>query len=221
MSKKQTGRLDETRSLAEKLSACFGKHEMETIRPDTDRSAAVLIPVVIRGGEPNLLFEVRAENLPQGGEICFPGGALEKGESSRDAAVRETAEELLISREQIRVIAPMFQMPGPGGTWIRSFLGVLSDYKDTWSEDEVDHVFYLPFSWLREKKPVVSHVQLRVDDDRNFPYDLIPGGRSYPLRKLPRAYYFYKTDHGMIWGMTAELLYHCSSLLKEFPSASL
>lgn len=221
MSKNQEDYLKKTDLLAQSLSLHFDSRDMETIRPDTDRAAAVLLPAVIRDGEPNLLFEVRASNLPQGGEICFPGGTLENGESSREAAVRETAEELLIGREQIRVIAPMFQMAGPGGIWIRSFLGVIRDYRDTWSEEEVDHVFFLPFSWLREKKPVVSHVKLRVDDDRDFPYDLIPGGRSYPMRKLPRAYYFYKTGHGVIWGMTAELLYHFSSLLKELPSASL
>ncbi|MCI1328133.1 MAG: CoA pyrophosphatase [Lachnospiraceae bacterium] len=206
---------------ADHLEKMFAGRGMETIRPDTDRCAAVLIPVVIRGGEPNLLFEVRADGLPQGGEICFPGGTLERGESSREAAVRETAEELLIGRNRIRVVAPMFQMPGPGGTWIRSYLGVLNDYRDTWSRDEVDHVFFLPFSWLKKKEPVVSHVLLKVDDDRDFPYDLIPGGRDYPLRKLPRAYYFYETDHGVIWGMTAELLYHFSVSLKELPSASL
>lgn len=205
----------------QEIERAFAGHAMETIRPDTDRCAAVLIPVVIRDGEPNLLFEVRADGLPQAGEICFPGGAIEPGESAEDAAVRETSEELLIARKQIRIIAPMFQMPGPGGTWIRSYLGVIGDYQDTWSRDEVDHIFCLPFSCLKKKKPVISHVLLKVDDDRDFPYELIPGGRSYPLRKMPRAFYFYRTDHGVIWGMTGELLYHFVSSLRELPSASL
>ena len=90
MSKNQEDYLKKTNLLAQSLSLHFDSRDMETIRPDTDRAAAVLLPAVIRDGEPNLLFEVRASNLPQGGEICFPGGALENGESSREAAVRET-----------------------------------------------------------------------------------------------------------------------------------
>jgi hypothetical protein len=53
---------------------------------------------------------------------------------------------------------------------------------------------------------------MTVETAEDFPFDLIPGGRDYPWRKIPRTFYFYETQGGVIWGMTAELLYHC---LKE------
>lgn len=79
-----------------------GRLEKEKIR-----RAAVLVPLIQKGGEYHVVFEVRAGSLKtQPGEICFPGGAVERGETPKQAAVRETMEELLINRCQIRVIAP-------------------------------------------------------------------------------------------------------------------
>ena len=79
------------------------------------RRNAVLIPLVEKEGELHILFEVRQAGIRQGGEICFPGGMIEEGETAEEAAVRETAEELLIPAEKIEVIAPMHVMSGPGG----------------------------------------------------------------------------------------------------------
>ncbi len=36
----------------------------------------------------------RASNIPKGGRWCFPGGHLERGETSRHAVIRELHEEL-------------------------------------------------------------------------------------------------------------------------------
>ena len=33
-------------------------------------------------------------------------------------------------------------------------------------------------------------------------------GKPYPWQNVVRNYYFYKTKHAVIWGVTAELLYH-------------
>ena len=112
------------------------------------RKNAVLIPLVETGGEPGILFEVRQTGIRQGGEICFPGGRIEENETAEEAAVRETSEELLIPREKIEVIAPMHTMTGPGGAKISSCLGILHDYKGTFSKEEVERIFCVPLSWL-------------------------------------------------------------------------
>lgn len=57
--------------------------------------AAVLVPLIEIEGELHFLFEKRAANIKQGGEICFPGGKFEITDSSSlAAAMRETQEEL-------------------------------------------------------------------------------------------------------------------------------
>ena len=177
------------------------------------RRNAVLIPLVEVDGELRILFEVRQTGIRQGGEICFPGGGIEARETAEEAAVRETAEELLIPRENIEVIAPMHVMSGPGGAMISSCLGIVHDYEGSYSKKEVDHVFTVPLSWFAANEPRISSGAMAVETAEDFPYELLPGGRDYPWRKIPRRFYFYESEGGVIWGITAQLLYHALKVL--------
>ena len=193
------------------------KHER--IYPSS-REYAVLVPLILQDGELHLLFEVRQAEIRQGGEICFPGGEIESGENGQQAAVRETAEELLIAPDTIEILAPMYEVMGPGGVKILSYLGLLKNYCGSFSEREVDHIFTVPLSWFAENPAEVYRGnRLRIEVGEDFPAELIPGGLQYPFRTIPRQQYFYRTDGGVIWGMTAELLFHCLQLLKVSPGA--
>lgn len=196
----------------EKIRETAAGRRFEEIRPVT-RSNAVLIPLVEEGGEPAILFEVRQTGIRQGGEICFPGGMIEEGENALEAAARETAEELLLPQENIEVIAPMHSMSGPGGARISSCLGILNGYQGTFSKEEVDHVFTVPLSWFAAHPPRMSSGEMAVRTAEDFPYELLPGGRNYPWRSIPRRFYFYESEGGVIWGITAELLYHALKVL--------
>ena len=67
---------------------------------------AVLVPVVEWNGTLHLLFEVRSDALRrQPGEVCFPGGRMEEGETPTQCALRETCEELAIPPSSIRPMA--------------------------------------------------------------------------------------------------------------------
>ena len=69
------------------------------------RNAAVMITLCYLKGDWYLLFERRKPGIPQGGEVCFPGGTFDSAEDTffKDTAVRETAEELGIRPEQVRI----------------------------------------------------------------------------------------------------------------------
>ena len=72
---------------------------------DATHRCAVLVPLVEREGELHLLYELRAAALrAQPGEVCFPGGGMEPGESALDCALREAREELGISPNDIEVL---------------------------------------------------------------------------------------------------------------------
>ena len=81
------------------------------------RNAAILLPVVEVAGRDNLLFEVRSQRLEmQPGEVCFPGGRIEPGETPEEAAVREIWEELHVERQQIEILGPLDRMVHFTGT---------------------------------------------------------------------------------------------------------
>lgn len=67
-------------------------------------NAAVLVPIFY-SKEPEILMIKRSEKLSRNaGEIAFPGGLEEKGETPVETAIRETEEELDIKKNSINVI---------------------------------------------------------------------------------------------------------------------
>jgi len=179
------------------------------------REAAVLLPLVPTGEGYDLLFEKRSPDIVQGGEICFPGGSVEDGESPQEAAERETKEELLLPESGVTVLCPLHVIQGPGGRKVTSFLGILSDYHDTFSTDEVEKVLQLPLEDLLEQDPVIAEADATPRLPEDFPFFRIPGGRDYPWQHVKKRCYFYDTPEGTIWGMTAQLLYLFLATLRQ------
>ena len=124
------------------MSRIWGSRRAGRLEKEKIRRAAVLVPLIQKGGEYHVVFEVRAGSLKtQPGEICFPGGAVERGETPKQAAVRETMEELLINRCQIRVIAPLDVLEAPGAMEISPFLGALQGYRWIFRGGGRSHLF--------------------------------------------------------------------------------
>ncbi len=96
-------------------------------------NSAVLIPLVMINGEFNFLFEKRAAHIRQGGEVCFPGGEVDPDidSSFRETAVRETVEELGISKEKIKIIGSLDTLIGPIGVTVDSLIGILEIQDNT------------------------------------------------------------------------------------------
>jgi 8-oxo-dGTP pyrophosphatase MutT (NUDIX family) len=68
--------------------------------------AAVLVPVVIGGAEPTLLLTRRTAHLyDHPGQIAFPGGRVDAGDTSPEAtALREAHEEIGLAPENVELI---------------------------------------------------------------------------------------------------------------------
>ena len=75
----------------------------------TPRQAGVLVLLYPVGGRLHLVFTVRPANLDHhAGQVSFPGGGWEEGDTSlAETALRETREELGISAEGIEVLGPL------------------------------------------------------------------------------------------------------------------
>lgn len=68
------------------------------------RAASVLILLYPRQGEAHLLLTVRTNSVEMHrGQVSFPGGVIERGESPEEAALREAEEEVGVVPSQVRV----------------------------------------------------------------------------------------------------------------------
>lgn len=192
---------------ANELREQLQSHRLERIPFNKVPPAAVLIPLIADGnGEWDVVLEVRAANITQGGEVSCPGGRMEDGESGEAAAVRETAEELLMDPAQIEVICPMVVTAGPRGRDVYSYLGVLTGYQGTYSADEVDHILRVPFRYFYNTVPATGNIDLIGKAHDDFPASLLQGEQGPWFHTIPRSFYFYETQDHVIWGLTALIL---------------
>ncbi len=193
------------------------EHQPTLIGLSEAKKAAVCIPLLEAEDGWDILFEVRAADImSQPGDICFPGGSLEPGETTEEAAVREMTEELMVTQDQIEVLGRMDVFGGGSGMlYVYPYAVRLTGYEGTFSPKEVERVFTVPLGWFLEHEPEVYHTRMQVQPEEGFPYERIHGGRSYGWRERREETLFYQYGEEAIWGMTAKILYAFGKVYKE------
>ncbi|WP_077610246.1 NUDIX hydrolase [Clostridium sp. Marseille-P2415] len=195
----------------------FSNRRPGIIGEEKFRQYAVLIPMIDSSDITYLLFEKRSDKLRrQPGEICFPGGKLEAGESLQACAVRETIEELRVLRQQIEVTGPGDIYISPFNLMIHPFIGIIKDYQDTFSTDEVDEIIKVPLDFFRNHQPEKFESKLITEPPEDFPYEWIPGGIKYPWAKGTYDILFYQYENWIIWGMTAQIVKSAVNLIDQY-----
>lgn len=195
----------------------FSTRQPGIIGEEKFRQYSVFVPMIDISGVTYLLFEKRSNKLRrQPGEICFPGGKREDDESFQECAVRETVEELLIHQQQIEVIGPGDIYISPFNLVIHPFIGVISNYQDTFSTDEVDEIIKIPLDFFRTHQPEKFESKLINEPPEDFPYEWIPGGIKYQWEKGTFDILFYQYEDFKIWGMTAQIANSAVKLMEEY-----
>jgi 8-oxo-dGTP pyrophosphatase MutT (NUDIX family) len=160
---------------------------------DDTRPAAVLCLLFDDEGEACVVLTRRAAHLrAHAGEVSFPGGRLQIGETPLQAARREAHEEVGLAPAGVQVIGELtplttrrstalvhcfvaqFAGPGPGGRDLRA------------DRSEVDRIFWVPLSRLAEEG--VFHEEL------------------WPLGTGAAAVPFFDLGDEVVWGATGRLL---------------
>lgn len=166
-------------------------------------------------GELCFVLTKRAAGVRQPGDICFPGGHQEQGETLQQTALRETEEELGISKEHIQILGKSDFMLTVYGGLIQPYIGFipnLSIESLPYAKDEVAEVFTVPLSFFLENTPEIHYMYWQADVSVTFPYDRIEKGREYPFRKCKVPELFYTYEDRTIWGLTAQII---ESIVKE------
>ena len=197
------------------------KNELEQLRRRFDehtpglmgarKEFAVLCPVVEKEDGLHLLFEVRSGNVSQAGEVCFPGGRMEPGETPEETALRETWEELSIPRDEISLLGRPDFICNQSGFLLHPVIGLVSEagfQAIRPSEAEVAEYFTVPLSFFRNTPPQIYHYDLLPQVPEDFPYEAIGVSRDYPWRRGRQNVPVWFYEGHAIWGMTGRIVMH-------------
>ncbi len=153
------------------------------------KPAAVLIPVVATGAGARVLMTRRADSLARHtGQIAFPGGRLDPGETAVEAALREAWEEVALDPVAVEVLGLSDTYETGTGYLVTPVVGWLTAPPTlTPSPDEVAEVFEVPWDVLMDPA-VLKRDHLET-----------PGGSR-------RWFWSVTYEDRYIWGVTAGIV---------------
>jgi 8-oxo-dGTP pyrophosphatase MutT (NUDIX family) len=128
-----------------------GYAEMDLTDETRLKCAAVLIPLVWYDDEWHLLFTRRTDKVESHkGQVSFPGGACDEGETTPEqTALREAEEEIGLNPNDVKVLGRLTNMITITYFRVTPVVGVIR-----WpavfrvGEHEVARVFTIPVGWL-------------------------------------------------------------------------
>lgn len=151
--------------------------------------AAVLIPVIDRGDDLTVLLTLRADDLKHhAGQVSFPGGRLEPGDTDAiDAALRETEEEIGLNRHYVEILGCLPDHVVITGYRVTPVVGLVRPgFELVLDPTEVAGSFEAPLRHLLDPATHARRKQ-RIGDEEVEAYDLPWGSFN-------------------IWGATAGML---------------
>lgn len=180
------------------------------------KRAAVIVPLIKRGDKLNVLFELRTDRLTMNpGEVCFPGGSIEKGETPLEAALRECYEEIGTKNEQIKVVCPLDIYISNNNILIHPFLAYIDEKtKFTLSENEVKEVFEVPLEGLLNVKQFSVNNKVVIEHGEDFPYEFVKNNKNHKFKDGVYRTVFYKYENHFIWGLTGRILENFLEFIK-------
>lgn len=164
--------------------------------PARGRRAAVLVALVDRVCGLTLLLARRSPMLKRhAGEVSFPGGRIEAGESEQQAALREAREEVGLDPARVRLLGRLDSHLAGSGYVMAPHVGLVTPpLALTPDGGEIEEVFEVPLAFLL--------------DDANH--------RRESMRWRGRRHSYSVFDYGRhrIWGATAAVVANLLRVLR-------
>jgi len=151
--------------------------------------AGVLIGVVERAGGPTVLLTRRADTLrTHKGQVAFPGGRCDPGETPWAAAVREAEEEIGLDRSFVDPVGLATPMATGSGYLVYPVVAFVREgFTLSANPHEVADIFEAPFELVVDPANYQTH------------YFELPEGRSGHYEALIH-------EEQRIWGVTGRIL---------------
>lgn len=151
--------------------------------------AAVLIAIT-NEATPKVLLTRRSTQLKQhAGEVSFPGGKRDAGDTSNIVvALREAQEETALNPFDVELLGDLPMTRARSGLLVKPVVGLIPpDIELVAQPSEIDRIFYVPLRQLLDTEPEPHAVQV-----------------------LQQTLYFpsLKVENEVVWGLTARMLIH-------------
>jgi 8-oxo-dGTP pyrophosphatase MutT (NUDIX family) len=161
------------------------------------REAAVLIPIVWHEAAPTILLTRRAATLSaHAGQVAFPGGRIEPGETAEAAALREAAEEIGLDPRAPVVVGELpAHLTGTGFRVTPVVAFVDPPLTLTPDPAEVAAIFEMPLATILDPAA--------------------PERRSAEFRGRQREFWVWPHDDHLVWGATATMLVTLARVLRD------
>jgi 8-oxo-dGTP pyrophosphatase MutT (NUDIX family) len=159
------------------------------------RQAAILVPLLKTQTGYELLFTVRSSQLSShAGEISFPGGRLDEGETIDEAARREAFEEIGLTITSENILGHLDDVPSPAKYIVTPVVAVLEKPLDfTLSQAEVEEIFTADLEVLARLEP---RAEERI------------------LQGHQRLIHFYTYQERVIWGLTGNVVKNLLDIIR-------
>ena len=188
-------RLADPDRLARAAPTAFDDAESAAARPGL-KDAAVLVPIIWHDASPSILLTLRSASLAShAGQVAFPGGRIEPGETAEAAALREAAEEVGLDPRLPEVAGHLpHHLTGTGYrvTPIVAFLA--PPLTLTPDPGEVAAIFEMPLATLLDPEA--------------------PQRRRAEWRGRIREYWVWPHPEHLVWGATAAMLMSLARVLR-------
>ncbi|MBX9593000.1 MAG: CoA pyrophosphatase [Roseomonas sp.] len=160
--------------------------------------AAVLVPLVLRP-EPTILLTLRSARLTShAGQVSFPGGRMEPGETPEQTALREAAEEVGLDPALPQLVGRLPSLLTGTGYRVTPVVALLRPPFDLRPDPgEVEEPFEYPLARLLDPAA--------------------PERRAQEFRGRLREFWVWPHDRHYIWGATASMLVTLAGVLRDHP----
>ena len=154
--------------MKEKIKQVLSSRRKESISDKRLTEAAVLVPILCKGGEYHILFTRRSDQVAHHkGQVSFPGGARSEGDCSLlDTALRESWEEIGLVPADAEILGELDDTSTSTSSFVISpFVAFIPyPYEFKASRDEIDEIFDVPVLALLHKAKVRQESRAVLDD---------------------------------------------------------